>query len=533
MKSITKQELISNLQDKISQFKSNFSKIKESRKEVPELNFEINRDALKLFYKNKSDNEVENQIQNQNLPKQQSKNDEIYSTKNKLNEKNQIPKLNQNIKNGEQNINQNEIMNNQMNIGAQNKKSYAISSKETYNNEINQKQPSINIKNNINNNNVNIKKEFPNSNINMNYVYNINVKRNPDIDNKDNLNNNIQYGEFKLNQNNKEFKRLENTKENNIIEHLNLNEDNNYQNFKFDGVKNTKKLEKREKSAPKISINQKINNFFAEKPLTYKKHENIRNINNTSNYNQLLINNNRKATNTEELYQKLLMNFNINSSSNKRDKSFYNLNFINNINNNNKYIREDNPNKSYGQINLRETNSLYKLNGNSNINYTNLQKRNYYRNGLNLDHLKDLYLKKTEDSKRPTQSMFKSKMDMFYQELNEYKNANYNKKKELKNYSKKNKYINNSNKYQSNTQYNEYINIKNNTNTNSNNYLIKNDINNGEKNIFNGNNIGYNEIFAVKNYLNELTKEEINNLPDNIKIELKDIFNILYQKLNE
>jgi hypothetical protein len=142
-------------------------------------------------------------------------------------------------------------------------------------------------------------------------------------------------------------------------------------------------------------------------------------------------------------------------------------------------------------------------------------------------------LKKTEDSKRPTQSMFKSKMDMFYQELNEYKNANYNKKKELKNYSKKNKYINNSNKYQSNTQYNEYINIKNNTNTNSNNYLIKNDINNGEKNIFNGNNIGYNEIFAVKNYLNELTKEEINNLPDNIKIELKDIFNILYQKLNE
>ena len=73
----------------------------------------------------------------------------------------------------------------------------------------------------------------------MNYVYNINVNRNPDIDNKDNLNNNIKYGEFKLNQNNIEFKRLENTKENNIIEHLNLNEDNNYQNFKFDGIKNT------------------------------------------------------------------------------------------------------------------------------------------------------------------------------------------------------------------------------------------------------------------------------------------------------
>ena len=90
---------------------------------------------------------------------------------------------------------------------------------------------------------------------------------------------------------------------------------------------------------------------------------------------------------------------------------------------------------------MRDTNSLFELNGNSNYNYYNLQKRNYYRNGLNLDNLKDLYPKKTEDSKRPTHSMFKSKMEMFYQELDEYKNANYNKKKELKNYYKKSKYI--------------------------------------------------------------------------------------------
>ena len=53
MSNITKQELISNLKDKINQFKSNFSKNKESRKESSELNFEINREALKLFYKNK------------------------------------------------------------------------------------------------------------------------------------------------------------------------------------------------------------------------------------------------------------------------------------------------------------------------------------------------------------------------------------------------------------------------------------------------------------------------------------------------
>ena len=54
MSNISKQELISNLKDKISQFK--FSKNKESRKENSDLNFEINKDALKLFYKNRSEN---------------------------------------------------------------------------------------------------------------------------------------------------------------------------------------------------------------------------------------------------------------------------------------------------------------------------------------------------------------------------------------------------------------------------------------------------------------------------------------------
>ena len=37
MKNISKQEIISNLHDKISQFKSNFSKNKETRKDIPEL----------------------------------------------------------------------------------------------------------------------------------------------------------------------------------------------------------------------------------------------------------------------------------------------------------------------------------------------------------------------------------------------------------------------------------------------------------------------------------------------------------------
>ena len=117
MNNISKQELISNLQDKISEFKSNFTKIKESRKEVQELNFEINRDALKLFSKKKSDNNEQPQNLNQNKisSKPQSKIDEIYSIKNVLNE---MQKNNQNFKNEEKISNKNEKENNQNNIGA-------------------------------------------------------------------------------------------------------------------------------------------------------------------------------------------------------------------------------------------------------------------------------------------------------------------------------------------------------------------------------------------------------------------------------
>ena len=52
------------------------------------------------------------------------------------------------------------------------------------------------------------------------------------------------------------------------------------------------------------------------------------------------------------------------------------------------------------------------------------KKDSYFRNELNLDHLKDLYSKKTEENQRPSQSGLKSKMDLFYQELNDYKKTN-------------------------------------------------------------------------------------------------------------
>ena len=77
----------------------------------------------------------------------------------------------------------------------------------------------------------------------------------------------------------------------------------------------------------------------------------------------------------------------------------------------------------------------------------------------------------------------------------------------------------------------------NNYNLNKNNYQqnynINEQMNSNKNNLNNKNNISYNEIHAFKQYLQNLSKEEMYNLPYNVKSELKDIFNILYQKLNE
>ena len=84
MSNISKKEIISNLKDKISQFKSYFWINKESRKEVSKLNFEINRDALKFFYKNKQDES--NERGNQPIQKEQTNIDDNYDIKKILNE---------------------------------------------------------------------------------------------------------------------------------------------------------------------------------------------------------------------------------------------------------------------------------------------------------------------------------------------------------------------------------------------------------------------------------------------------------------
>ena len=526
MSNISKQELISNLKDKISQFKSNFSKNKESRKENSDLNFEINKDALKLFYKNKSENS-ESELPHQQ--KIQTKMEEIYDLKKKLEENK--PKLHSNtnlniaIKDNDKMINNNRNKieeDNKNNIGLKVKKN-DFEVKEQHNDEVNK----IELKNNTNiinkpkdeNQELLIQK---NNNIN-NPNINININNN----NFQNNINNLNTFEYDSNAKYNQKRDLEKFKDNNNFSRITLN-NSNYHDFNIDGMLNNRKIDKREKSAPKINIS----NYYTEKPLTYKKEGNNKN-------NGYMNKKNNNNNNTEELYQKLLTNFNINTTNkNKRDTFFNNLD----MNSNNNYTRENNPNKSYGQINIKDLSLLYETNINSNNNnYGNNyfgpnQRKNYFRNELNLDHLKDLYTKKTENNKIPTQTL-KSKMDMFYKELNEYKNENNRKKQTLKSFFTNDKYLNN-NKFISNTQYKDYLNNYGSNYSSSNKNLkktmnINEPINMNKINLnMDNNNITYKEIHAVKEYLNNLSKEEMVNLPHDIKCEIKEIFNILYQKFN-
>ena len=435
------------------------------------------------------------------------------------------------IEKEEKKINNIEQENKNNNIGAKIKTNFDFGGKEINNEEINKSERNIKISNNQQNEEKENKDIFIKKNNNENMNINPNVNAN-NFEKKSNFN--FEYENYsKLNQNNNN-----NIKDNNNLGHITLN-NSNYNDFSIDElIKNRKtEKEKRDKSAPKINLNQKINNnFYMEKPLTDKHNQNdinnIKNINYTTNYSTKNDFNAKKSNKTEELYQKLLVNFNINTKPNKKNTSFYNFNIKTNNNNNifNNYnynTKENNPNKSYGQINIKDINLLYEINGNTN-NYN--QKKNYFRNELNLDHLKDLYSKKTEDNRRPTKGGLKSKMDLFYQELNEYKNSNNNKKQAFKNYFTNDKFLSNNKYIYNNSQYNNYIKNTNNKNLNLQNLNI-NEQNNINKN--NGSSLSYNEIHSFKQYLKDLSKEEINNLPYNVKSELKDIFNILYQKFNE
>lgn len=427
MENSSKLEIISNIKDKISQFRANYSKNKSNNQKDQNFNFEINRDTLQLYKNKKKERKLDNQHNNKNIVNL----DNLYDIKN--------PAF-----------------------------------------KTNSKPSNLNINNNC-------KKEI---NINHQNIY---------------FNND-------LNKSNKKEKN-----ENNSFGNLELNK-SKYKDLNIQEIMNNKKIEKREKSAPRISIN----NFHLEIPLTDKNRKNkLKNNNFDQYYNKTLndfytINNKRaiknKNNNTEEKIQKLLIDFNINlnSGNNKRKIPYLDLNSLNNNNYNN----------------FKNVSSLYEISRNiSNNNYT--KRDNYSKNISNFDLSRDRYKKITHNTLN-SKSLIKEKMDLFYQELN--KNTEYNKK----NISNKNYYFN----------YNDYLNksnfIMNEKNTILENNLYKNNekrINNRNSQIIKGSqNVEYkisvDKILNFKKYVQNLTKEEIYNLPYNIQSELKDIYNILNQKLN-
>ena len=510
--SISKSELISNIKDKISQFKSNFSKNKQLNQESSNLNFEINRDTLKLFYKNKNkQNNIEEQVQDNN---------KINLNTIKPNSTNSIIQK-KDIKEG--NLKMKEIEKDEKN---NNKYKYDI--KNRINNDINK----------IQNNKLN------NEDINNNNIFNNYIKNNNNI----NINNN-----FYIDQSTK-VKKMNNIGDvNKIVDKekaqdnsLGYIKSNNFNDLNFQDIKNNRKIIKREKSAPKISVDG-----ILENPLTDKnKNNNIKNNtirnssnNNTINNNNIFKNNSnvcRTNNNTEDKMQKLLQDFNINLENNifsKRKIPYLNYDINKNIDNNMNINM--NINKALPQKNKNSLNSLYELSGNINLN--KIQKDNYLKNFSSIDYL-NVNFKKNDD--RYNQSLFKTKMSLLYKEIDNYNKPNLNKKpvqkKYFSNYGNLNNNYNFSNDYNSkidlNTINTNTINNRNidifKLNSNLNEQIIKDKDNNNNNKIFENKN-SYNEIYNFKKYLQNLSKEKMSNLPPDVQSELKDIFNILYQKLNE
>lgn len=233
---------------------------------------------------------------------------------------------------------------------------------------------------------------------------------------KENTNYNYEINNFHNNENKKDINLFKNNLNNNIH---NLNK-SRFDDLNIQEIMNRKKIIKREKSAPKISVNE-LNIDF---PLSEKKRENeLKNnkineyYNNTLgdfySFNSIRTSKNRNY-NPEEKLQKLLMDFNINiNQNNNRRIPYLDLNL-----NKNKY-NENNMNKLYNQNNF---NLLYEIRGNTNKNY--IQRNNHLKSISSFDLSKDNFNK--NKNRHNSKSIIKEKMDLFYQELNKETKHNFN-----------------------------------------------------------------------------------------------------------
>ena len=467
---ISKGEIISNLKDKISQFKTKFNKGRETRKDNSDnLNFEINRDALKLFYKNKDETQLSNMEPSQTITteKETQKNINIESITS-----NEMKKIIDNKLEIKTDTNQNEGRN-------------KINKNFTFGGKDSGRDASIFDIEEIN--------KFSGNNNNDN---NNKIKRCA----SNNLSN-FDFQDFSYNKNKNIDNSLANIKLNN----------SNYQDFNLDGMFNYKKTIRREKSAPKIDIYPSSGNFFELNPLSIKHEKKT---------------NNKKFNNdNEQLYQKLLLNFNINLSD-KDTSTTTNTNTNSNLNKSFGKINVKNDNSTF----LCDINSIKIRNDpilNNNSNNNNLMD-NYYKT----NSIKDFYTEHnaTKSSLKSKMDYFYKELNT-YNNSNMKSKSNF---QNFFTSSKKSNDLNNQISYfktNQNTKNNNFscnnINFKNN-----NNIINLGNINNLRRNS-KGGNLSFNEVYNFKQYLKDMTSEDFNNLPKSVISELKDIYNILQQKFSE
>lgn len=487
MSNITKAEIISNIKDRISEFKLKFNKVKENpTKTSSNLDFEINRDALKIFYKNKPKNEEKDQ---------KEENKENINSTNILNNKLEQQR-------GTNNQDNNVIRNftfgaksSTKELSSGNEENYLLVEEKLEKFEkLNSNRLLYNSKNNEQNYMNNNNKSFCNINSNKNKSF---------------FTEDFSLFKSKDNTNNKHY-----NKEDSLLNNIKIN-NKNYKDFNLDEIFSFKR-DKRERSAPKISIQK-------SKSVNQLKTTSIADYNNKNNSNNHFLNNikienltakNNKINSNDDLYQKLLVSLNI-DTKNKNNKEMNNSFYLNNNKNNSK--------KSLGYINVNEIN-IGGNNKNSNTKYN-----------LNLDSLSINFSKINSEK---INENFKSKIDGFYKELNSYK---YSIKNSNKNPQEYKSFYNGFNTRAGGIKIN-YGNIDKNISKNENSFLnidinktnqpynFNFEKNDGGFNKYKKSGIILSEVRDLKLKIKEMTKDEFNNLPINTVSELKELYSVLTSK---
>ena len=401
-------------------------------------------------------------------------------------------------------------------------------------------------KNSLNDLNISVNKRETNNNDRQNIGLNINNNTNlnifNEINNKNTKDNSFmtKYSNY-LNKSNKEFYLNDNSRNNNINNSLSFNnkqtkynyinyslDDKKYLDFNINGILGNKKNDQRQKSEPKVSTSY------------------VSNINNPKTQNFI-----NKNNNTSNLYSSIYHKSNKNNNSyinlkiplNDSLKTERNLNYISNNNNYENYQEEytklktkidqfTQELKDYGKSNGSSMNNLYK-----NKNSFDTEKYKINVNDFN-SNLENDNKNKSFFNNRPIDNIINTSQynnnSLYYLNNENRKNAKYkyegNNNNRLKNYKGSSPNLmlgitnNNTNKSMSYLN-NDIKNLKNNSINYKNNYLYTNseeDLSKNDKNV-----LTYNYIHQLNQAIKNLNKYDIDKLPLPVVNEIKELHNIL------